>query len=616
VSTSTVSAGLIAWWKLDEGSGTTAGDASGKGKNGVLNGGAQWVVGKDAGGVYLDGVDDYIEVPNLIGKTGSMAFWFKPDWDGSDPEDYRLFDASTTTIYFFLGKGANHADINPEEFGFYLEDAADTDYQDIETDPKGLILAHTWFHVVLTWEFGGGPAVLYIDGQEIARATSLGALPTLYTSLRFGLQTVAYIPSRHGAKGVIDDIRMYDRVLKPEQAKDLSQGIAPDWRKAENPDPPDGTIGVMSALLGWSKGETAMFHRVYLGRSPELTQADVVSARQTLTMYYHPAELEPGGTYYWRVDEIEKDVVTIHTGDVWSFTARALAAYLPEPADGSVTASPAAVLTWRPGVDAMTHQLYLGTDLDAVTQGAADTDKGTLDGALEEVTFDPNGLEEAVTYYWRVDETNLDDTVETGEIWSFTTYVVVDDFESYTNDVENRVFQTWIDGLGYSEPAPGNPGNGSGAMIGYDPTLGSIMESTIVHGGLQSMPMDYNNAAEPYYSETVREFSPVQDWTLNETSTLLLHVRGRTANGAAPLYVAVEDASKHVGVVVHPNPAVVTTAEWTQWKIAFSELAGVDMTRVKKLYIGLGDRSAPTKGGAGRIYIDDVARAISPPPGQ
>jgi len=97
----------------------------------------------------------------------------------------------------------------------------------------------------------------------------------------------------------------------------------------------------------------------------------MVSARQTLTMYYYPAELEPGGTYYWRVDEIEKDLVTIHTGDVWSFTARALAAYLPEPADGSVTASPAAVLTWRPGLDAMTHQLYLGTDRDAVTQGAA-----------------------------------------------------------------------------------------------------------------------------------------------------------------------------------------------------------------------------------------------------
>jgi len=614
-STNTVSAGLIAWWKLDEGSGTAAGDASGKGKNGVLNGGATWVAGKDAGGVYLDGVDDYIEVPNLIGKTGSMAFWFKPDWDGSDPEDYRLFDASAGTIYFFLAKGANHADINPEDFGFYLEDASDTDYQGIEIDPEGVILANTWFHVVLTWEFDGGPAVLYIDGEEVARVASLGSLPPLHANPRFGLQTIAYIPSRHGAKGVIDDIRMYDRMLKPGQAKDLSEGIAPDWRKAGDPDPADGTIGVMVPFLRWSKGETAWFHSVYLGTSPELTEADRVSARQPINLYYHLAGLEPGATYYWRVDEFEADMVTVHTGAVWSFTARARTAYLPEPADGSVTVSPAAVLTWYPGLDAMMDRLYLGTDLDAVTQGAVGTDQG----AVADWTFDPNGLEEAVTYYWRVDETKFDDTVQTGEIWSFTTYAVVDDFEGYTNDSPNRVFQAWVDGMGFSADEffpQGNPGNATGAMIGYDPTAGSIMESTIMHGGLQSMPMDYNNAAEPYYSETVREFSPVQDWTLNGTNTVLLYVRGRAANGVAPLYLAVEDASRHVGLIVHPDPAVVTTAKWTEWKVPFSEWAGVDMTRVKKLYVGLGDRDVPTKGGAGRIYIDDIARAISPPPGE
>jgi hypothetical protein len=599
--TSTVSAGLTAWWKLDEGSGTAAGDASGMGKNGVLNGGAKWVAGKDGGGVYLDGVDDYIAVPNLIGKAGSMAFWFKPDWDGSDPEDYRLFDASTSTIYFFLAKGANHTDINPEDFGFYLEDATDADYQGIEMNPNGVIFANTWFHVVVTWQFEGGPAVLYLDGEEVARAPSLGPLPSLDANPRFGLQTIEYIPSRHGAKGVIDDIRMYDRALKPGQAKGLSKGIAPDWRKADDPDPADGAIGVSAPLLRWTKGETAVFHNVYLGQSPELTEAELVSARQPFNLYYHLAGLEPGATYYWRVDEIESNMTTIHTGTVWSFTARARTAYLPEPADGSMTTSPAVVLTWYPGLDTVTHQLYLGTDRDAVTQGTADADKGTL----SEATFDPNGLEEAATYYWRVDETRVDSTVQTGEIWSFTTYAVVDDFEGYTDDEGSRIYESWIDG--YSDGSSGS-------------TVGNIQppfaEQTIVHGGLQSMPIDYNNVAEPCYSEAVREFAPAQDWTLNETNTLLLYVRGRAANSAAPLYLAVEDASQQVGVVVHPDPTVATTGQWTEWRVAFSELAGVNLTRVKKMYIGLGDRDAPTKGGAGRIYVDDIARAIFPPSGE
>ena len=45
---------------------------------------------------------------------------------------------------------------------------------------------------------------------------------------------------------------------------------------------------------------------------------------------------------------------------------------------------------------------------------------------------------------------------------------------------------------------------------------------------------------------------------------------------------------------------------WTEWKIPFSELAGVDLTRVSKLYIGMGDRDNPTAGGSGRIYVDDI----------
>jgi hypothetical protein len=74
------------------------------------------------------------------------------------------------------------------------------------------------------------------------------------------------------------------------------------------------------------------------------------------------------------------------------------------------------------------------------------------------------------------------------------------------------------------------------------------------------------------------------------------------------LYVAVEDSSGTVGTVVHPNPAIATTAAWTSWQIPLSQFAsaGVSMTRVKTLYIGLGSRTSPTPGGAGTIYIDDI----------
>ena len=90
-------------------------------------------------------------------------------------------------------------------------------------------------------------------------------------------------------------------------------------------------------------------------------------------------------------------------------------------------------------------------------------------------------------------------------------------------------------------------------------------------------------------------------------------VRGKVTNSPAPLYVAVQDASGRVGVVVHPEPAVVATAKWIEWRIPFREFAaaGVDMARVKKLCIGLGDTTAPAPGGVGMIFIDDV-RAVRP----
>jgi hypothetical protein len=86
-------------------------------------------------------------------------------------------------------------------------------------------------------------------------------------------------------------------------------------------------------------------------------------------------------------------------------------------------------------------------------------------------------------------------------------------------------------------------------------------------------------------------------------------------NAAAPLYVAIADASQKVGMVVHPDPAVVTTMKWIDWKIPLSAFAdaGVNMARVKKMYIGVGDKADPKSDGTGRVYIDDI-RLVRPVP--
>ncbi len=201
----------------------------------------------------------------------------------------------------------------------------------------------------------------------------------------------------------------------------------------------------------------------------------------------------------------------------------------PRPATGATGVSPSVILSWRGGREAGSHEVYFSADQQAVASGTALVD------TVNQCSYDSASLnlELGKTYYWKVVEVNQTATPGTWEsdVWSFSTleFFPIDDFESYTNDSPNRVFQTWIDGWGFSEDSffpTGNPGNGSGSMVGYNPEVGAIMETTIIHGGEQAMPVEYNNVNSPYYSEVDRTWETPQDWTLNGADTLQVWFQG------------------------------------------------------------------------------------------
>ena len=59
-------------------------------------------------------------------------------------------------------------------------------------------------------------------------------------------------------------------------------------------------------------------------------------------------------------------------------------------------------------------------------------------------------------------------------------------------------------------------------------------------------------------------------------------------------------------MAVSSNPALVNAAAWTQWQIPLSDFAGVNLAKVKTMYIGVGDRANPAPGGNGKIFVDDI----------
>ncbi len=287
------------------------------------------------------------------------------------------------------------------------------------------------------------------------------------------------------------------------------------------------------------------------------------------------------------------------------------------PAKGDVDVPQGVTLLWTAGDDAVTHDVYFGADQAAVA-AATPADAGVFQGSQALASLNPGPLEGGKTYYWRVDEVNdaAQGSPWKGMVWSFTTasFLVVDNFESYTNESPYRLFQTWVDGVGFSEDEyfpMGNAGNSSSSAVGHDvwspgTTYNTIAETGVVHSGRQSMPIDYNNVKTPYYSEAVRTWKAAQNWTGDGADTLVLYVQGKNGNQAARLYVALEDSSGALGVVACADDTAATTLNWIEWKIPLSSFTGVKATAIKKMYIGAGDRDRPAKGGAGTIFVDDI----------
>jgi hypothetical protein len=462
----------------------------------------------------------------------------------------------------------------------------------------GSLHADTWANV--SWYPGDSAASHDVYFSDDFDAVNGGA-PEAF----LGNQTTTFIvvgfPGFAYPDGLIPGTTYYWRIDEVNDTEPNSPWRGPVWsfkvppKTAYSPDPADGSESVApDATLSWTAGFGAKLHTVYFG--DDYDQVNDASGRgaQGLTTY-SPGHLESGKVYYWRVDEF--DAVDTYKGDVWSFSTPGAVGSL-SPSNGAADVNQALVLEWIAADDASSHELYLGTDEEAVRNADKGSPeyKGTMNLGTE--MYDAGSLEWDTTYYWRVDAVKADGSAQKGLIWSFTTanFLVVDDFESY-NDLNedepgsNRIYLAWIDGLG-------DPSNGS--VVGYENP--PFAEQKIVHGGFQSMPFAYENSVG--YSEATLTLTELRDWTVNNIGILTIWFRGDPTNAAEPMYVALDGSA----VVSNDNPAAVQSSVWTRWDIEPMHFAdqGVNLANVNTISIGFGDKSNPQAGGSGMVFFDDI----------
>ncbi|MHC4118106.1 MAG: LamG domain-containing protein [Planctomycetota bacterium] len=683
--TSTVQADLVGWWKLDDGTGTTAADASGGGNDGTLTGDPQWVAGKVGGALECDG-GDYVDVPgaaNINPENITLMTWV----------NFSTVDSAAMERQDFLSRG--------DDYAFSLHEwAADGKIWAIVTSAGGwsvlagqtVVEADRWYHCALTYDSTTQMLTLYLDGEfEGELSVPAGLEHRLGGSLTIGTY------SGRDLLGKIDDVKLFDHAMSQGEIKGEITGEG--FPYAYGPDPADGTLNESTwASLSWRAGDFAVSHDVYLSDNFDDVDngtGDAPRGNQASETYIigfpgfpYPDGLVPGTTYYWRIDEVnESEPNSPWKGEIWSFSIPPKTAYNPDPADGAEFVDLDATFSWTGGFGAKLHTVYLGDNYDDVSNAAGGApvgvpsyDPGTLEAervyywrvdefdppfthkgdvwgfttpgavgnprpangvanvqmiatlgwtaadnatshelyfgtdaeavrdatktspeyigprALGAESYDPGGLLWNSSYAWRVDEVYPTETIK-GLVWSFTTarFLLLDNFESY-NDIDppdaasNRIFDKWIDGFGTTT---------NGALVGND--LPPYAEQSVVHGGGQSMPYLYDNANKT--SEATLTLLWPRDWTAEDVTKLSLWFRGASGNAADRMFVAVDNAA-----VYHEDPAATQITGWNEWVIeltAFSD-QGVNLANVSTITIGIGTKGSPAAGGSGQMYFDDI----------
>jgi len=339
--------------------------------------------------------------------------------------------------------------------------------------------------------------------------------------------------------GLVNGMTYYWRIDEVNEVEPESPWKGDVWSftvtplTAYIPNPADGAEFIdLNVQLSWTPGFEAKLHYIVFGDDfDEVNNAATGTPNGTTN--YTPGTLKLARTYYWRIDEF--DGLETHKGEIWSFTTEG-AVSGPNPVNGAVGVKPSVILKWDAGAVAASHEVYFGTNSDNVKNATKASPEYKGPKALGEESYDPGVLTLNKTYYWRIDEVNgiNPESPWAGNIWSFTTsdFFVIDDFEEYDSG-ENQIWFSWHDGLGYG--TPGTPGyfagNGTGATVGDENTL-SYTEETIVHGGLQSMPFEYDNNKQGYskYSEVEHTLTDQRDWTAEGVTELSLWFRGNPAS--------------------------------------------------------------------------------------
>jgi hypothetical protein len=215
---------FISWWKFDETSGTTAYDSAGT-NNGTVYG-AAWTTGKIGGALSFDGINDYVNLGDLDVIVGSNPFtiagWVNPNLiSGSNREI--LAKASGTN------SNQNQVSIRLTSAGKFQGGFSNGSVTGNTITGASTIPLSTWSFLVFSWDGTTNPAgmKLYVNGAlDATRQSTCSSIQNLNYPAFIGAYSNAGSPLNYFS-GLIDDVRIYNRVLSASEILQLYQDGSP-----------------------------------------------------------------------------------------------------------------------------------------------------------------------------------------------------------------------------------------------------------------------------------------------------------------------------------------------------------------------------------------------------
>ncbi|MCU7850958.1 MAG: DUF4347 domain-containing protein [Candidatus Thiodiazotropha sp. (ex Monitilora ramsayi)] len=225
-----ITTGLVGYYDFEEGSGITAIDSSATGNNGTLIGSPVYTAGQvGSHALSFNGDFDRVEAPDSLATnfgTGDFAvsFWFNSTYSGGTARLVGDMDGGDGYVFYTTGTG---------DVTFGVVSGIDS-----VALVSGGLFDGSWHHVV--GMVNGADWSLYVDGT-LADSINNGFIGNIDNSntLRIGASSA----SHNEYDGLIDDVRLYDRVLTTTDINEL-------FALAE--DPPS----ITGASLTLSEGQT------------------------------------------------------------------------------------------------------------------------------------------------------------------------------------------------------------------------------------------------------------------------------------------------------------------------------------------------------------------------